>query len=89
MTASLYQELTEKLKKDPRLTKRGGPRVDLSLLLFNAREAVHELWGAAEREVTRAKSEGRSPSEALAAAVEQLRPLFGPRSPTGGEPPRG
>lgn len=79
MTASLYEALTEKLQKDPRLTKRGGPRVDLSLLLFNAREAVHALWLAAEAEVSRARSEGRAPSAALAAAVEELRPIFGPR----------
>jgi len=76
---SLFDELTEKLRKDPRLTKRGGPRVDLSLLLFNAREALRELWLAADREVVEAKSAGRAPPAALAAAVEQLRPIFGDR----------
>lgn len=35
MAASLFDELSAKLAKDPRLTKRGGPRVDLGLLLFN------------------------------------------------------
>jgi len=34
---SLYEELSEKLSHDPRLLKRGGPRVDLSLLLFGGR----------------------------------------------------
>jgi hypothetical protein len=76
---SLYDELTEKLTRDPRLTKKGGPRVDLSLLLFNARADVHALWLAAEGEVARAKSEGRPVPEVLAAAVEQLKPIFGPR----------
>jgi hypothetical protein len=76
---SLFDELTEKLQKDPRLTKKGGPRVDLSLLLFNARADVHALWLAAEGEVTRARREGRPAAEALVAAVEQLKPIFGAR----------
>ena len=76
---SLYDELTEKLTKEPRLTKKGGPRVDLSLLLFNARADVHALWLAAEGEVARANAEGRPVPEILAAAVEQLKPIFGPR----------
>lgn len=76
---SLYDELSEKLKKDPRLTKRGGPRFDLSLLLFNARDAVRELWDAAEIEVVKARREGHHPSERLEAAIENLRPIFGKR----------
>jgi len=76
---SLYDELTEKLRQDPRLTKRGGARFDLSLLLFNAREPLHELWIAAELEVANARNEGRRPSAALEAAVDKLRPIFGER----------
>ena len=78
--SSLYDELSEKLKQDPRLTKRGGARYDLSLLLFNARDSLRELWDAANIEVTGAKSEGDQPSELLEAAVEKLRPIFGERS---------
>ena len=78
--SSLYDDLCEKLKKDPRLTKRGGARYDLSLLLFNARDALRELWEAADVEVTQAKSQGRHPSERLEAAVEKLRPIFGKRT---------
>jgi hypothetical protein len=74
---SLFDELTEKLKQDPRLTKRGGPRVDLSLLLFNARDDVRALWTAAADEVESATREGRRTP--LADAVEALRPIFGPR----------
>lgn len=74
---SLYDELSEKLKKNTRLTKRGGPRVDISLLLFSNRDALHDLWIAADRY-------DRLPdTEALASlhdAVEKLRPLFGDRS---------
>lgn len=77
---SLYDDLSEKLQKDPRLTKRGGPRVDLSLLLFNARDALHDLWVAADREVTHALNDGRVPSPSLEAAVEKLRPIFGERN---------
>ena len=77
--SSLYDDLCEKLKKDPRLTKRGGARYDLSLLLFNARDSLRELWEAADIEVTQAKSQGHHPSEPLEAAVENLRPIFGER----------
>ena len=78
--SSLYNDLSEKLKKDPRLTKRGGARYDLSLLLFNARDSLRELWVAADIEVAKAKSEGNRPSELLEAAVKKLRPLFGENS---------
>ena len=76
---SLYDELSEKLARDPRLTRRGGPRVDLSLLLFNARDAVRALWVAADAEVEAARRAGRAPPNALAASVDLLRPLFGAR----------
>ncbi len=81
--SSLYDDLSEKLNKDPRLIKRGGARYDLSLLLFNARDSLRELWDAADREVTKAKREGYPPSELLEAAVEKLRPIFGERSHPG------
>lgn len=74
---SLYDDLYGKLKKDPRLTKKGGARFDLSLLLFNARDSLRELWEAADIEVTKARSEGHHPSERLEAAVEKLCPIFG------------
>ena len=77
--SSLYDDLSEKLKKDPKLTRRGGARYDLGLLLFNARDSLHELWKAADIEITNVKSEGYHPSELLEAAVEKLRPLFGER----------
>lgn len=74
---SLYGDLSEKLKKDPRLTKRGGPRQDLGLLMFNAGDSLHELWPAADRC-------DRLPDVKaftdLHDAVEKLRPLFGEKS---------
>ena len=78
--SSLYDDLCEKLRKDPRLTKRGGARFDLSLLLFNARDPLRELWDAAASAVAEAEREGQRPSERLAAAVEKLRPLFGEKT---------
>lgn len=75
---SLFDELTGKLEADPRLTKKGGPRVDLSLLLFNARNEVRALWLAAAEEVDATKRAGRLPSQSLLDAVEALRPVFGP-----------
>jgi hypothetical protein len=73
---SLYDDLSEKLKQDPRLTKRGGARFDMSLLLFNSREDLSLLWLAADRYL-------RSGVDAdlgdLHNAVEKLRPIFGER----------
>lgn len=58
--------------------KRGGPRVDLSLLLFNARDSIKELWAAADETL----SAGDTDQARLAEAVERLRPIFG--EPTSG-----
>jgi len=74
--ASLYAELTDKLSRDPRLTKRGGPRVDLSLLLFNARGSIAALWDAADRY---AASGDEASLAVMREALEQLRPIFGER----------
>jgi hypothetical protein len=78
--SSLYDELAEKLAQDPRLTKRGGARVDLSIMLFNARDSVRALWIAAEEEAARIRSEGRAAPADLDHAIEQLRPIFGDRT---------
>jgi len=74
---SLYDDLSEKLKQDPRLTKRGGARFDMSLLLFNFRDDLHELWLAADRYL---QSRGGDDLDHLYSAVEKLRPVFGERS---------
>ena len=71
---SLYDDLSEKLKQDPRLTKRGGARFDMSLLLFNSRDDLHELWLAADRYL---RSRGDDDLDHLHSAVEKLRPIFG------------
>jgi hypothetical protein len=76
--SSLYEELQEKLSHDPRLMKRGGPRVDTSLLLFNARAAIDELWKAAEADLAETGLDAASRTR-LGAAVDELRPIFGPR----------
>ena len=44
---SLYDELSEKLAKDPSLSRRGGPRADIGMLLFSERDAIRALWHAA------------------------------------------
>ena len=74
--SSLFDDLSERLRKDPRLTKRGGARYDLGLLLFNARDSLHELWEAAERYIRSRDTEDLGD---LHDAVEKLRPLFGER----------
>ena len=79
---SLYDELAEKLKRDPRLTKHSMARADLGLLLFNAGDALRELWVAADAELADAHTQGRAPSPRLEAASEALRPMFGARGTT-------
>lgn len=74
---SLYEEVSERLAKDPRLTKRGGVRFDMSLLLFNSRDAINELWIAADRYI---QSRDGDDSSELRNAVEKLRSVFGERS---------
>jgi len=76
---SLFDDLSERLAMDPRLTKRGGPRIDLSVMLFNARDDVRELWAAAEGELEAHSGEETPGTRRLAAAVEALRPIFGER----------
>ena len=74
---SLYDELSEKLKKDPRHSTRGGPRVDMGLLLLSNGDVLRDLWIAAERFDRLREIET---STKLHDAVEKLRPLFGDRN---------
>lgn len=67
---SLNETLAEQLNREGGGGRLGGARADISVLLFNYREAILELWLAAN-DGDRAR---------LAEAVEVLRPLFG--SPT-------
>lgn len=74
--SSLYDDVSARLQKDPGRTKRGVARFDLSLLLFNARDSLCELWQAADRCL---QSRDGKALDDLRAAVEQLRPIFGDR----------
>jgi len=74
---SLYDELSEKLKKDIRLANRGGPKADIGLLLLSNRDALRDLWIAAERYDRLQDTEA---FVTLHDSVEKLRPLFGERS---------
>jgi len=76
---SLYAELAAKVKLNPRLTGHNLARADLGMLLFNAGDALNELWLAAEVELADAAAADRLPPARLEAAVEKLRPLFGER----------
>jgi len=74
---SLYDELARRLAASPGGSRGGGPRFDISVLLFNSREALLDLWSAAEQFI----ADGEEDSEiALRGAVEVLRPLYGDRS---------
>lgn len=75
---SLFTELNDRIAADPRLNRRGGPRVDLSMLLFNARDDIEALWDAATQ-VLDAESSESEHAVRLQAAVESLRPIFGDR----------
>jgi hypothetical protein len=69
--SSLYDDLSERIKKDSRLTKRGGAGFDFNLLLFNARDSLRELWEAVDVEVNESRSKGHQTSELLKAAVKK------------------
>lgn len=77
---SLYDELAEKVKREPRISKPTVARFDLTLLLFNAGDDLRELWLAAAAELAAARQEGRASPPRLEAAVEKLRPIFGERT---------
>ena len=79
---SVYDELADKLAKDPSLTRRSGPRQDIGILLFSERDAINALWKAAESSLGVRADSGRISDAAevgLRVAVEKLRPLFGDR----------
>jgi hypothetical protein len=73
---SLYDELSEKIERDPRIASKNGARRDLGILLFSKRDDIDALWKAAERLLPAIGSEE---SAELRAAVEKLKPLFGER----------
>jgi len=73
---SLYEDLALKLEASPGPSRGGGPRFDISVLLFNSRDALDELWRTADRYVQTGEIETAA---ALARAVEALRPIFGDR----------
>lgn len=77
---SLFDELDEKVRREPSLRKQNMPRVDMSVMLFNARDDVRALWLAANAALTRTQADGHAPPPELAAAVEKLRPIFGERA---------
>ena len=74
--SSFYDELSKKLNKEPKLSKKSCARFDISLLLFNARDSINELWNAAERYLQCRDADSLADIEK---AVEKLRPLFGGR----------
>jgi len=73
--SSVYDDISRRLARDPRLTKRGGARFDMSLMLFNQRECIHELWMAADEHL--ACGGGGDDKNRLREAVEKLRFVFG------------
>ena len=73
---SLYDELSEKLKRESGTARRAGARADIGILLFSHRDALHDLWIAAEKECA---VHGATSAQQLHTAVERLRPLFGER----------
>lgn len=77
---SLYDDLADKIARDTSLTRRSVPKADLTLLLYNSRSALHELWLAADEEVRGRVKRGSTPSTRLVSAVEELRPVFGERT---------
>lgn len=82
---SLFDELIDRLAENPSLTRRGGPRQDIGILLFSERDSINALWKAADtslripRDMPGLDDSLDESVGALRAAVEKLRPLFGER----------
>lgn len=88
---SVVEELLDKIAaesgggaraaRSPARGARSVARADLGMILYAEREALDALWKAADTAVRAGASAGLGGPEAtsLAAAVERLRPLFGPR----------
>jgi hypothetical protein len=76
MMMSLYDELAEKLRSDSSVRARNGPRIDIGLLMFAQRDDIQDLWITADR-IDRTNDPAAR--QALHAAIEKLRPLFGER----------
>lgn len=73
---SLYDERAEMLSRSSSVRARSGPRSDIGMLLFAQRDDMRDLWIAADRLDQHADPSAR---QALHAALERLRPLFGER----------
>jgi hypothetical protein len=73
---SLYEELSKKLNAQSIGARRSTVRADIGLLLFSNRDALRDLWKAAERHK---RIHDAASLEDLHNAVENLRALFGER----------
>jgi hypothetical protein len=74
---SVFDELSAKARQNENRSARDGARRDLGLLLFSERDAIADLWKAAERCVVLLDAAAAGD---LRQAMEKLRPLFGPRA---------
>jgi dsDNA-binding SOS-regulon protein len=74
---SIYDELSGKIDRAAPHSARDGARRDLGLLLFAEREALSDLWKAADRCARLLHAEE---SADMREAVDRLRPLFGERA---------
>lgn len=72
--SSLYDDVAEKLSREPKASRQSMSRIDMGLLMFNARDDIRDLWLAAEAELGGPEDQGH---ERLRGAVEKLRPIFG------------
>jgi len=73
---SLFDELAEKIRQDPSLTRRSGPRQDIGLLLYTERDAINRLWKAADQCAAQSDT---TELDGLRETVDKLRYLFGER----------
>lgn len=73
---SLYDQCAERMDRNSGLRSKNGARADMGMLLFAQRDDIRDLWDAADRLERQADPAAR---QALRAAVEKLRPLFGER----------
>ncbi len=77
---SLYDELSGRIEVHSGRSVRDRARTDLGMLLFGSRDALRELWAAADSLSARTGESEAHADRRLASAVAALRPLFGERA---------
>jgi len=71
---SLFDELSKKIRKEPKITSRSTARQDLGILWFSRRDSLGELWKAAEKSAAVMENSNGETLRAIFPAFERELP---------------